>query len=157
MIQRIQTLYLFLIVVLMVALCFLPLAVVEVGGMFYEWNVVGLCPMVNTGEVAYISIMWELLGVAIATALIALVSIFLFSRRILQMRLSMFNMFLLLGFYGLFAFRTYAMDGSVEADVEISSYGFALCFPFICCVLNYLAIRGIGADEALVRSLDRLR
>ena len=29
--------------------------------------------------------------------------------------------------------------------------------PVIALILDYLAIRNIGADEALVRSLDRLR
>ena len=33
----------------------------------------------------------------------------------------------------------------------------ALSFPIIALILDYLAIRNIGADEALVRSLDRLR
>jgi hypothetical protein len=30
-------------------------------------------------------------------------------------------------------------------------------FPLIAIILNYLAIRNIGADEALIRSLERLR
>ena len=29
--------------------------------------------------------------------------------------------------------------------------------PFISIILNWLAIRGIGADEALVKAYDRLR
>ena len=33
----------------------------------------------------------------------------------------------------------------------------ALSFPLVNLILDYLAIRNIGADEALVRSLDRLR
>ena len=37
------------------------------------------------------------------------------------------------------------------------SFKFALSFPLVSLILNYLAIRNIGADEALVRSLDRLR
>ena len=41
-------------------------------------------------------------------------------------------------------------------DVDITGK-IALTFPFISLILNYLAIRNIGADEALVRSLDRLR
>ena len=37
------------------------------------------------------------------------------------------------------------------------SVKFGLAFPLINLILDYLAIRNIGADEALVRSLDRLR
>ena len=33
----------------------------------------------------------------------------------------------------------------------------ALSFPLVNLILDYLAIRNIGADEALVRSLDSLR
>ncbi|MBO5251564.1 MAG: DUF4293 family protein, partial [Bacteroidaceae bacterium] len=32
-----------------------------------------------------------------------------------------------------------------------------ICLPFVAIVLNWLAIRGIGADEALVKAYDRLR
>ena len=157
MIQRIQTVYLLLIVVLMGVMCFLPLAVVEVGGLFYEWNLLGLSPMTETGESETVSYMVEQIAVVIGIALVALIAIFLFKRRVIQLRLSMYNMFLLLGFYGLFAYNAYAMDGRMNAETEIASYELALCFPFVCVVLNYLAIRGIGADEALIRSLDRLR
>ncbi|MDD2416431.1 MAG: DUF4293 family protein [Parabacteroides sp.] len=34
---------------------------------------------------------------------------------------------------------------------------FALSFPLVNLILTYLAVRNIGADEALVRSLERLR
>jgi hypothetical protein len=33
----------------------------------------------------------------------------------------------------------------------------ALSFPLINLILDYLAIRNIGADEVLVRSMERLR
>ena len=36
-------------------------------------------------------------------------------------------------------------------------YKLPIVFPVINIILTYLAIRAIGRDEALVRSLDRLR
>ena len=44
----------------------------------------------------------------------------------------------------------FSFDASVSVKI-------ALSFPLVNLILDYLAIRNIGADEALVRSLDRLR
>ena len=33
----------------------------------------------------------------------------------------------------------------------------ALCFPLIAIILNYLAMRAIGRDEAMIHAADRLR
>ena len=88
-------------------------------------------------------------------AIIALVTIFLYRKRILQIRLCVFNALLILGFYGFFAFLIYSLKGDMEgASVSVK---IALSFPLVNLILDYLAIRNIGADEALVRSLDRLR
>ena len=76
-------------------------------------------------------------------------------KRILQIRLCVFNALLILGFYGFFAFLIYSLKGDMEgASVSVK---IALSFPLVNLILDYLAIRNIGADEALVRSLDRLR
>ena len=93
------------------------------------------------------------MGVIIS--LLAFLIIFLFKNRILQIRLCVFNSILMLGFYGLFAFFYWSVKGQMES--VSMSFKFALSFPLISLILNYLAIRNIGADEALVRSLDRLR
>jgi hypothetical protein len=37
------------------------------------------------------------------------------------------------------------------------SFNIAVVFPLIAIILDYLAIRNIGKDEALVRSIDRIR
>ena len=61
----------------------------------------------------------------------------------------------MLGFYGLFAFFCWNLDSRI--DPLSLSLKIALSFPLVSLILDYLAIRNIGADEALVRSLDRLR
>ena len=124
MLQRIQTVYLLIIVALTVATLFLPLAVLQQ-------------------------------ALTAIIAIIALVTIFLYKKRILQIRLCVFNALLILGFYGFFAFLIYSLKGDMEgASVSVK---IALSFPLVNLILDYLAIRNIGADEALVRSLDRLR
>ena len=150
MLQRIQTVYLLIIVVLTVATLFLPLAVLQQGDALFSFDASGLSTMIGEPELLYPA--WGLFAL---TAIIALVTIFLYRKRILQIRLCVFNALLILGFYGFFAFLIYSLKGDMEgASVSVK---IALSFPLVNLILDYLAIRNIGADEALVRSLDRLR
>lgn len=153
MLQRIQTVYLLIIVGLMVATLFLPLAILQAGDQFYSFDATGVSTVTAEPELVYP--MWGLFALTAVISILALVTIFLFKKRILQIRLCVFNAILMLGFYGLFAFFIWVMEGKftdIALNVKI-----ALSFPIIALILNYLAIRNIGADEALVRSLDRLR
>lgn len=153
MIQRIQTVYLLLVSILMLALLFLPLAVLQTGDMFYAFDVFGLNTFLGEKELVYPT--WGLLVLNVTSMILALITIFLFKKRLLQIRLTVFNTILLVCFYGLFAYMIYIFKG----DFSTLSYNlkFAAAFPAVAIVLNYLAIRNIGADEALVRSLERLR
>lgn len=153
MLQRIQTVYLLIIVALTIAVLFLPLAVMQSGDQLFTFDATGISTMAAQSELVYPT--WGLFALAAAISLLALLTIFLFKKRILQMRLCVFNAILILGFYGLFAFFFWNLK---EQMVFVSvSLKIALAFPLISLILDYLAIRNIGADEALVRSLDRLR
>lgn len=153
MLQRIQTVYLLIIVVLTIATLFLPLAVWHTGGEFFSFDASGVSSVGDQPELIYPT--WSLFILTAAIALIALITIFLYKKRILQIRLRVFNALLMLGFYGLFAFLAWIIkDQLSDAAVSVK---IGLCFPLINLILDYLAIRNIGADEALVRSLDRLR
>lgn len=153
MLQRIQTVYLLIIVALTVATLFLPLAVIQSGDIFYSLDASGISTMVPETELVYPA--WELFALTAIIALVALVTIFLYKNRILQIRLSVFNGLLMIGFYGLFAYLLWQAKGQVD-DFHLS-VKIALSFPLINMILDYLVIRNIGADEALVRSLERLR
>ena len=90
MIQRIQTLYLLLVVILGTLLCFFsPIQV--------------LMPQATE----YISLhaldKWPLAVMSMAIPLLALVTIFLFKRRLLQARLNVMNVILCLGYYAILA------------------------------------------------------
>ena len=43
------------------------------------------------------------------------------------------------------------------AEDTTFSASWTVCLPLVSLILNWLAIRGIGADEALVKAYDRLR
>lgn len=153
MLQRIQTVYLLLIAVLTIAVLFLPLALLQAGDQFFTFDASGISTMAAEPELVYPT--WGLFALATVITLLALLTIFLFKKRILQIRLCVFNAILMLGFYGLFAFFYWNLKG--ELDFTSISLRIALSFPLISLILDYLAIRNIGADEALVRSLERLR
>ena len=153
MLQRIQTVYLLLIVVLTITTLFLPLAVLQAGNDLFSFDASGVSTLMGEPELIYPT--WGLFALTAIIAIVALVTIFLFKRRILQIRLCVFNALLMLGFYGFFAYLAYNFTSSfAEMSLQVK---FGLAFPLINLILDYLAIRNIGADEALVRSLDRLR
>lgn len=152
MLQRIQTVYLLIIAVLAALLLFMPLAVLQTGNDFYTFDIYGVKPIASS-EIVYST--WGLFVLTALISLLALITIFLYKKRMLQIRLCIFNAILMLGFYGFFVYLIIVMKQQLD-DVSIS-VRIALSFPVICLILDYLAIRNIGADETLVRSLERLR
>ncbi len=144
-----------IIVILMVATMFMPLAMLQEGDELFYFDTTGLNAMALSGDSELIYPSWGLFVLTALIALIAMVTIFLYKRRILQIRLCIFNALLILGFYGLFVFLIYTFLENKE-DIVVN-VKIALGFPLINLILDYLAIRNIGADEALVRSLERLR
>ena len=153
MLQRIQTVYLLVIVALMATTLFFPFAVLQAGNDLFSFDASGVSTMLGEKELLYPT--WGLFVLAAVISIVALVTIFLFKRRILQIRLCVFNALLMLGFYGYFGYMAYSFMHDFEGmTIDVK---FGLAFPLVCLILDYLAIRNIGADEALVRSLDRLR
>ena len=154
MIQRIQTVYLFAVAILMIATLFAPLTILQVGENLFSFDASGISTMLTENpELIYPT--WGMFALTAIIALVALITIFLFKNRILQIRLSVFNSILMLGFYGLYAYYIWRASAQL-GDASITGK-IALAFPLVSLILNYLAIRNIGADEALVRSLNRLR
>ena len=154
MIQRIQTVYLLAIVALTAAMLFMPLAIVQIDDKFFSLDSSGLNTLATPSELVYP--VWALMVLLAIIIMIAFIAIFLYKKRILQIRLCIFNAFLLVGFYGLFAFFLWKISGT-PGIFRFSNIRLAMVFPFISLILDYLAIRNIGADETLIRSLNRLR
>jgi len=161
MIQRIQTLYLLLVVILGTLLCiFSPVEF--------------LLP----GATDYVSLhaldKWPLAVMSIAIPLLALVTIGLYKRRLLQARLNIMNVVLCLGYYALLAlYVAYIVKGYEPLDAvncQLSTVNCQLstvncewyltmwsAIPLVNVVLTMMATRRILKDEALVRAADRLR
>ena len=150
MIQRIQTLYLLLVVILGTLLCFFsPVQFLMPEG------------------TEYIKLMtfdkWALATITVAIPALSLVNIFLFKRRLLQARLNIMNVVLCLGYYALLVLYTAYVVKGYEPIGEHSLAGADwyltvwAAIPLVNVVLMMMATRRILKDEALVRAADRLR
>jgi hypothetical protein len=58
------------------------------------------------------------------------------------------------GYYGLLFIYLWQMGKSLEAGMFIELVS---AFPLVNIVLSFMAIRAIGKDEALIKSLNRIR
>ena len=140
---------------LFLSLFFLPLAVIRSGEMFYSFQVAGLYSTVAVEELIFPT--WSLMVLAAIIVLLSFVIIFNFKKRILQIRMCVFSTLLIIGFCALFGFYIWKFGKSPELpDLKVHLRLWA-AFPIVSLILNYLAIRNIGADETMVRSLERLR
>lgn len=98
---------------------------------------------------------WGLFIIGNIAAILSVLIVFLYKKRMTQIRLASFNLFIILGYYGLIAF--FILKRNPEANTVFEHVGIGMITPFIALVFTYLAIRKIGADEALIRSLNRIR
>ena len=155
MIQRIQTVYLLLAAALMSLTLFLPLATIWQGD-----HEVVVKTWFADGTVGFKAPLPLYLGIilSVATAL-PFVTIFLYKKRMTQIRLCVSEIVLLLGSVAFIALYCYRMcDVLAELMQELNfTLGFAALMPVVAIIPMVLAIRGIAKDEALVRSLDRIR
>ena len=155
MIQRIQTVYLLLVSALFTALLFLPLADISSGAATYKLEVAGLQTTTTPVAMAYST--WSLFALAALITLLSVIVIFLYKKRIRQLRICIFNTFLIIGFCALVGFYLWQFKNSPDLPNCQVFLRFWAAFPVVSLIFNYLAIRNIGADEAMIRSLERLR
>ena len=95
---------------------------------------------------------WALFAILLVVAALSFGTIFLFKKRMLQIRLTIFSSVMLIGYYLVLVAYIFML-----AEETTFSASWTICLPFAGIILNWLAIRGIGADEALVKAYDRLR
>ncbi|RPH32792.1 MAG: DUF4293 family protein [Bacteroidales bacterium] len=154
MIQRIQTVYLLASAILISVFYFLPFAsfVVEHDMSMYHLSIKGLVPDTLGAKPLFRVI--PLIIIISIVILTSIATIALFKRRMLQIRLSITNIILLLGLQGLMFYYISVSKHQLGAH---STFSVIFIFPLISAIFIYLAIRRIAKDEALVRSMDRLR
>lgn len=137
MLQRIQTLYL-------------------VAGVIWTISMIAISPIIVINEeVSGIQGNPTLLAAFAIVVFLFLVAIASYKRRNFQVNVNRINTIYNLLLLGGLAFFAYYQIPEFEEDVAHLDWGALV--PILNIVLLYLANRGIIADEALVRSLDRLR
>jgi hypothetical protein len=153
--QRIQTLFLALVVLVMIAGMFFPIwKYVDSGGVRYE-----LYPLqysiINGDQRTVDYIPYSITAVLmIAAATVAIQTIRRYDNRLTQIKLAAFNTLLLMGVMAAVVYFGSKFTGDFQ--YEGLSRG-ALWANFAGVAMNWLAMRFIRRDEKIVRDSERLR
>lgn len=153
MIQRIQSLYILAAIVALGTLFFVDLG--QLSGEEGLFNVMhyGVVDVTNGGEdvITYLFPLASVLGV---TSILALIDLFLFKNRMLQMRVATITAALSIAS----AIMMVLTNAVVASTLDMSwSFHWTVVLPIAAALLMVLAYRKISDDEALIRSLNRLR
>ena len=136
MLQRIQTVYMLIAMLLLGAMyLWFPEVKDEAGSLVMERNE----PLV--------------LGLLIGSVVFTLYSIFSFKKRQLQFVLNRLSIILNFVLLGVFVYRSLTLSG----ETLVSEKGIGGLIPIISIVFLVLANKAIKRDEDLVKSVDRLR
>lgn len=160
MIQRIQTIYLFVVVILSFVSLISQIGYYTIGqevvGEFtnFTFTTSGICAGYESSGP------WCLGILLIMVIFLNMLSIMLFRKRMRQLRLTIISCIFLIAYVGCYWLFDYFYNENLNL-VANTAVEYHLTFPAVMPVLglllNYLAIVGIRRDEAKVRAIDRLR
>ncbi len=154
MLQRIQTVYLLIALILSILMIFFPLLEINHDMIDYQLRFRGLVEVAEKGN-TLVQIHVFLSAIMVIIPFLTLLTIYAFKHRIVQIRVAIFNAALMLGYYALyFLIRHTIIQQFPGAATHIT---WPIIIPAINVILTILAIIAISKDEVLVRSLNRLR
>lgn len=156
MLQRIQTIYLLLVSVLTTVTLFSTQATFIGNATVseqYLLNYSGILQITSTGT-GLIHNVWALTALCAIIPVMALITIFMYKKRMLQIRLSIVNIVLLAGYYALLFIYLWQAGNQLDAKWYLK---IVTAFPLVGIILTVMAMRAIGRDEALIKSLNRIR
>ena len=159
MIQRVQSLFLVVTVVCLVAALFFPVwqkldTTDQSGVILRPTHTEVYTPDKSMTKETFPAAVLGIL--AVAGIVIAIVEIFRYRNRLTQMKLGAVNSLVLAAFLGLSVYFTFRMEKMIGVVGE-GTYEFGMYLPAVALICNLLANRSIRKDEALVRSVDRIR
>jgi uncharacterized membrane protein YiaA len=144
MLQRIQTIYLFIAAVLAGGVIYLlPLWINNNGEEFFLKNLISSNDWKQISMVAAFGL----------SAFLSLITIFLYKNRTQQVGMNRFNIVVNFYLLGIIVYHLLILPG----ESEISEKGIGLFIPVLVIVFLVLANKSILKDEKLVKSVDRLR
>ncbi|AJR03531.1 DUF4293 domain-containing protein [Siansivirga zeaxanthinifaciens] len=136
MLQRIQTIYLFLSAIVSAGLIFVC----------HLW-------ITNDNVIVYAIDEWLYLAFFLGSAILSLITIFKYKNRKSQFMLGRLNIILNFILLGFFVYQSLNVSG----ETAVSEKGIGMLLPIVSIVLLALANKAIKKDEELVKSVDRLR
>jgi hypothetical protein len=156
MIQRIQTLYLSIVVIACISLFFFPITKYfnDVQGT-YVFFITGMKYMIEPPITVNFWLTFPLLVLVVSSMILAMAAILLYKKRLVQ--LWFVNISFLFHVVLILLIFLYYINHFETLFNTKSSYQFGIFIPLVSLVCIILASRAIRKDEALVRSSDRLR
>lgn len=152
MLQRIQSLYLFLAICLNLSVFWLDLAQIKLNDLFHNFDLYALVDS-DTGAELYSTLILSMM--CTLSMVLSLIVIFMFKKRQMQIKLSQLNLFIQAGLIATIFFIVDGAAAELGSNEVVYEAGAFMTIPPI--LFIYLAIRAIKKDEALVRSADRIR
>ena len=158
MIQRVQTIFLFLVAVAMGVTIGTELweQTLADSGETWSLTVFSLTHADDAGEVLSATSKWYLGAMASLAGMLAIISIFQYKNRGRQMMINMINSLVMVALVAATFLTTNGVNSDIGAEAA-GTYGIGFWAILVGMVCNMLANRFIRKDEALVRSVDRIR
>ncbi len=157
MIQRVQTIFLFLIVLAMGLFLSFPIWDKAGASSSETAQLTALQYSYKQGITSFITPMWYLAGLAALGAIIALIAIFRYRNRLQQMGLCAINALLMTGMMAIVLYTTLYKGKTFGSADDQGNYHTGFFALIAALVFNMLANRFIRRDEKLVRDSDRFR
>lgn len=155
MIQRIQTLYLAVAAALGGLLLNGPIvSLVGPDSTLYHLFWKGIMLESETGMLSLVEKTLPLSMITILVPLLFILSILIYGKRKLQLRVTVFATLLMAGVMILMAYYIWFAGNRLDADYI---FNIKLTFPPVGVIMGYLAFRAILKDELLVSSYNRFR
>ncbi|MCS6823321.1 MAG: DUF4293 domain-containing protein [Cytophagaceae bacterium] len=154
MIQRVQSIFMFLICILLGLNFFTVIwqytdegISITVGSIKAVYQHKNNIKQFNT---IYISIL------TLVSLIVTMITLFSYKKRILQIKLSQLNTLLISGIIGTYFIAIPRAKAWLQEPVY-GEYQWGFYIPIVCLLFNFISMHFIRKDEELVRSIDRIR
>jgi len=151
--QRIQTVFLVIVILSLLASIFLPIWIYDSGELSHELYALHYSVVENDSRVTQYFPYSVTAVLAIAAITIALIEIRSYRNRVTQMKLGALNSLFMAGV----VLSAVLFSNGLIKGFQGGVYGMGLWLPGVAVIFNLLANRFIRRDEKLVRDSDRLR
>lgn len=152
--QRVQTVFLVLVIISMGVGIFFPIWSCQDGGTLYYLTPLHFSTDDGTGAVINYFPYSITAILMVAAATIAFMELRRFDDRITQIKMGTLNSLILMG---VMISAVVLANKMSDAHPTNWTYGLGLYIPFVGVTFNWLAVRFIRRDEKLVRDSDRIR